>query len=753
MTNIYFLWKGGTPPSPYSKWTGGDGNYVRFTNNVNLWGQTGGSASHTHNSSGATCGNSTTCGYYWSGGSGGTYMKVHTHTLSFSITASNNDPSYYQYEVIYCDLNTWETLERSLPAGTVVISDTALSWPALTRETGLDNRLVKLGTAGLTGGRDNHNHPVSVTLTSTNPSQAGVPYSSYSSVSSASHSHTGSLTTPDKTIKPARIQTRLYSIPTATDRVEAGIIAFVDGVPSANWAPLDWNDSFLESVNQNAAATGVNSHDHLNLSLTSSTYSRGTTGTGGDSTSTACNNHYHNVSFSLDSQSFLPPYVYLYPVKLNTTLYHINTYTAAHVEDMVLKRVYDSSTTNNTRLKAAGYEFIIPDILLKKPLDYGLLHDTMMAKRLTVSVDHNAIIEAWNHRSLLSSLRLMYTTAAISAGVRLIQPHQTSVPVLDSILKAWTTQLDKIQMRIATMDLSNKLDYATDSEIDLKWGAVYNLLRFSEESDEHYRKRIKTYTMIQTGSGTKEVCEAVLDKIVDESGASRVETREPGKVRIYWDSNKAPCVASERMDVIEYTVPTMLAAGIEWEMLLEYIELPVVMNLQGSDYIYYYIDMLLQSKDRYVEYYVRPRLITRFIEELIADAILKGVFSETFLMNLRAQQGFTRSFVADGRLRKSCNVTLTIDLLERANPVRAYRMSQLLNRPNIYLELEADSLLKRLFRRTLYMELIAVFQSYLDVQLDTVLQRYDINKLFPLDALFKKGTPTAATVDLILVSA
>jgi hypothetical protein len=177
------------------------------------------------------------------------------------------------------------------------------------------------------------------------------------------------------------------------------------------------------------------------------------------------------------------------------------------------------------------------------------------------------------------------------------------------------------------------------------------------------------------------------------------------------------------------------------------------MNLQGSDYVYYYIDMLLQSRDRYVDYYVRPRLIIRFIEELIADAILKGIFSEMFLVNLRTQKGFTRSFVADGRLRKSCNVTLTFDLLERANPVRAYRMSQLLNRLNIYLELEADSLLKRLFRRTLYMELIAVFQSYLDVQLDTVLQRYDINKLFPLDALFKKSSPTAATVDLILVSA
>jgi hypothetical protein len=90
--------------------------------------------------------------------------------------------------------------------------------------------------------------------------------------------------------------------------------------------------------------------------------------------------------------------------------------------------------------------------------------------------------------------------------------------------------------------------------------------------------------------------------------------------------------------------------------------------------------------------------------------------------------------------------------MERANPIRAYLMGQLLNKLNIDLELEADSLLKKLFRRTLYMTLIAVFQSYLEVQLDTLLLRYDINKLFPLDAFFKKGFPTVAAMDLILVS-
>ncbi len=680
-------------------------------------------------------------------------MGVHTHTLTFTITAANNNPSYYQYEVIYCDLTTWETTDRTLPAGAVVLSDTSLSWSALTRETAPDSKLIKLGTFGSTGGQDNHNHPVSVSLASTNPSVSGIPYSDYSSVGSANHSHTGSLTTSDKSIKPARIQTRLYSVTQATDRIEAGVIAFVDGTPSSNWTVLSWNDNFIESANQNAVATGVSSHDHINLSLTSSTYTKSTSSTGGMNNSVACNNHTHNVTFSLDSQAHLPPYVYLYPVKLNTTLYHINAYTATHVDDVLLRKAYDTSTITNARFKSAGYEFMTPDVVMKKVMGLDLPIDTALGARLAETFNVDSITLARNHRSWLSSLRLIITTAAISAGIRLVQPYQATYPVLDSILKAWTTQIDKIYMKISTMDLSNKLDFATGNEIDAKWGAVYDLPRFAGESDDHYRKRIKTYTLIQTGSGTKNICEAVLDEIVDEPGASRVETHEPGKIRIHWQSNTAPKVAASRSDVIDYTVPMMLAAGIFWEMFLEYVELLVGLKLQGTDYVDFYIDFLVQSKDKTGEYYVRPRLMNRGTKGITADAILKSRFNKIFIANLRAQGGFYRSFAADGLLLRSCHLSLPFDLLEKANPTHVYRMGQHLQRLNIGQRLLIDSLLKKLIRRTLHMMFIAVFQNHLETAMDVGVLRYDINKLCPLDSLFKKGLPTESAMDLLLVSA
>ncbi len=393
MTNIYFLWKGGTPPSPYSLWMTGNGNYLRFTNSYAQFGTAGGSATHTHTSPTTTSGNSSTCGYYWSSGSGGTYQKVHTHSLTWSIGAANNDPSYYQYEVIYCDLTTWETNERSLPAGAVVLSDTALSWSALTRETAPDGKLIKLGTFGTTGGQENHTHSVSVTLNSTNPSQAGTPYASYSAVSTASHSHTGNLTTPGKSIKPARIQTRLYSVSAATDSAEAGIIAFMDGAPSANWTLVDWNDKFIESTDLNATSIGANTHDHTGLSLTSTSYTRSTTSTGGDSTSCACNTHTHNVNFSLSSADNSPPYVLLYPVKLNTTLYRVNTYDATYVEDLLLRKTCDGSVTATSALKKISEVPASSDALLQKTWEYGLLNDLLAKLVLEEAFGVDALLE------------------------------------------------------------------------------------------------------------------------------------------------------------------------------------------------------------------------------------------------------------------------------------------------------------------------------------------------------------------------
>jgi len=345
MSNIYCFWKGGTPPAPWQLKSDFNGRYPKCGGSYSTHGVTGGATQHTHTYSNVSVSNSTpstTVGE----GSDALYIAVHTHTLSLTVSSSNNDPSYYSYELIYMDLVSWENKERRFPQGAVVLSDTAVSWSLLTRESAADNRLIKLDTACNTGGRDNHEHSCTGTLQTINPSISGFthPYAPYWNPRNASHSHTVSVTTPSKSIKPARVRTRIYSVNTLTDKAVAGIICFVDGPTSANWTPLSWDGYYIEGANENANFVGINNHDHLNLSATSSDYTV-STGYYGDAGTTSCaSTHRHTVSFNLNNSNHEPLYVKLYPVKLNTTLWHINVQNKTYDMRMIVKKSTNANT-------------------------------------------------------------------------------------------------------------------------------------------------------------------------------------------------------------------------------------------------------------------------------------------------------------------------------------------------------------------------------------------------------------------------
>lgn len=756
MTNLMAFWSGGTPPSPWQKVTTWDGKYLRFGNTYSQHGTTGGSATHYHTTTNWSVGNNSTSSQYTEIGSV-SKLKAHTHAAPASptVASANNDPLYYTLELIYMDLAEWESSERRFPQGTIVLSDAVISWSPVARFTSADGKLIKLGTAGSTGGSNTASHTVTGNL---QDNSSGVSLDNFmqqwSAPNNVSHGHAISATSSAKTTLPKHVRTRLYRFTETSDRAEAGIICFVDNTPTAKWTLIDWSDCFLYSSDGNPNTQGVSTHNHTGVSCTSSGYTATASAViyGENSAAVAANPHTHNVTFDLATANHEPPFVNLVPVKLTTTLYHVNSYDYAYVEGFISRKTMEQGLSLSMRAKASGSEFITADAVLKKARNVELLTGMPLAARFTKTdpVDMVLVNPAW--RAWMSSMKLILTTASLSTSLRLIQPRQTTMPVLDSILKAWTSQLDKIQMRISMMDLSNKLDYATGSEMDLKWGAVYDLPRFADESDEHYRKRIKTCTLIKTGSGTKTVCESVLDEIVDENGASRVETWEPGKVRIYWDSNTAPHLAYERKRVIDYTIPLMLAAGIDWEMFLECVELPISTFVKGSDYIQYCLDALIESQDRLAEYYIRPRIMDRHNAELTSDALLKIGLHRAFLVDLIASHSIALGIDMGGLMRKSFDIAASFDLLEKAYPIRTYRMDQMLLRRDIDRALGLDSLLRRSFRRVLFMTLIAVFHNYLGVLTDLRLLRYDINKLYLLDSLFQKRFPAESAMDLLLVS-
>ena len=325
MTNLYLLWKGGTVPSLFSKEASWDGRFLKFTNDVENHGVTGGNDSHEHvpsygiGEASSVSVDSYTAGLY--------VIKGHTHGAPASPTGleGDNDPPYYDLELIKIDLETFES-SGCLPVGAVIPALGVLSESQLSRLSAADGKLIRLGTAGTNGGTSDHGHTVAGDVASSSSSSDCVRTSGLSHSSQPTceaHSHSTEITTDSKSNLPKRIQTRLYEVVSLVGEIPAGIIGFVDGVPSEKWESVGWDDAFLEPTDQDAASAGQNTHNHNG------------NGTSGDYTATPRNQYYgysgsdssrveithnHSVELTLLDADHQPRYVTLYPVRLVSSI-------------------------------------------------------------------------------------------------------------------------------------------------------------------------------------------------------------------------------------------------------------------------------------------------------------------------------------------------------------------------------------------------------------------------------------------------
>jgi len=323
MTNLYVLGNAGSAPSGWTKITTYDGYYLRFGNSYAGHGTTGGSATHTHGSSGVTIGNCSGSSFYFNL-TGTNMMKVHSGTLNItSGTSGSNTPPYYELELYRINLTTWETSHKYFPVGSILLSDSVLSGSEMSRFSSPDGRLLKFGSPGLTGGTAGHTHAVAGNVSCTSLNLSVGSYDDGDVSNPTDHTHAWSTTSNSQDVTPLRLQTRFYRVNQLVNRALTGAICFVDDTPSANWDLMSgWNGYFAESLD-GYTTTGSNAHEHNGLSTTSANYTASVLRYRSGTTSRTFANrpHNHTVAFNLASADHTPQYVTLIPVKLNTTLY------------------------------------------------------------------------------------------------------------------------------------------------------------------------------------------------------------------------------------------------------------------------------------------------------------------------------------------------------------------------------------------------------------------------------------------------
>ena len=710
--NVYCFWKGGTVPSPWSRKTYWDGRYVKLSTGSGDHGTTGGNGSHTHTgTTNWSIGNCSSGGdVVTSGGTG--MMDLHTHSSPSSVTVSsaNNTPTYYTLELIYTDYDTWENTDRTLPAGAVILSQAAISgWTGVSRFSSADGKLIKLGTAGSTGGSLEHTHDVSGTLPSGGAS-LGVLCSSLGTVAKyLSHTHTFSITTAGKSIWPKHVKTRLYEVTTTTDRIVEGAILFFDSTPSGNWeaATSTFQDCFLCPNDESPTQYGTNTHTHTSLTGTSSSYNSGNINPfrSAPEVQGAVQPHTHSFSFELTSANHEPEYVYLAAYRLKTTLLHINVQDKTYSVDIITKRVQDATVGMTARMRAVSTAIYTPDIVIRKVQELGydagfLLKDV---NETTFDIDARLLGRFWSQYTM--GLSLIYNAAGYSIGMRLVKPYGPNDTVINTLYHSWIDQLNKISMKMDNMVLANRVEYATGLELDNRWGKILDLPRLLDETDTNYRKRLQAATKILTGCGTKANCEEVLSFLVDIPDSASIVQDAPGKIRIYWTTDEACRKAKELESLINRVLPKMVAGGVQYTVYHPFIDYQMGMSLIGPIYAHYDMGMLLQKQNLDHSWTMRTTVVL--------------------------QQSLTHDM--DLILKKPTGKTYGADMRMMASPNEIYEMGFLLKKA-MSMDHEIDMLLRKL-------------QS-LNYNIDLILQKRNISKTYAMDLLSKKARRLFYSVNL-----
>ena len=730
----------GDLPSGWTRVTTYDGRYARFTTSTGQHGVTAGASSHIHTTNATTSGASTTISADGTAMGTLTYCLSHTHPIPSTTTgSSSNDPVYYTLSLWRIDLTTWETSWRYFPENCILLSAASISASGMSRFSAADGRLIKLGNPGATGGRNDHtDHAWTVTLSAVTPNTA-VHYGGYSynnrSAYFTSHSHSAAVSSaPTNTSLPRRIGTRLYLVTTTMDRAVPNVVVFFDGTPTSNWTPTVWEAACILGADTDPTATGVDTHGHSSVSGTSSGY----TGTGrGDSSRYTCvaMTHAHNYAVSLQDASHVPEYVSLCPYYLNTTLYHVNTYTTTYAMDEILRITKTSSVQFNVRSQQEGTAIMTPDVLIKGTIETAWDMDVIPSlKDLEDTWDMDAIsmIRPW--KAYLMAIRILYSHASYDSSVRVIRQVAVNPPVIDTIMKTLAAELNYIRQQVTAMEWANKLPSATGQELDDKWGRIFELPRWLNEDDGAYRKRLQTFTMIHTSCGTKANAEAVLDTIVEDEGATTVDTVWPASVRVNWSTDGALRMAKEYQSLIEYTLGHLIASGISWSIYLPFTDYSMNSTFRGPDFLEYEMDLTAKMANLEFNYWLRPRFIVKHdlgwdmdilasvvdkeiswservrIYKLLETAVGMDVLAMTTLsspwdMDLISLRSFSRSISADARVA-SYDLELAWDL---------------------------DALLKRSKIRTLQMMMTQVLQQIVQADVDMWVKKFRIDKFYDLD--------------------
>lgn len=308
--HMLLLWDGGGLPSGWScvSCNPGDDFYQRFIRGNATYGDTGGNPTHSHTAT-ATLNDSTMNGR---GATGTGLIRAHSHDLTPIIGDASNLPSYRNLKVIRADLSG---TPGTLPAGAIAFfsSSPPSGWTQYTAQDGLYIRGE--GTAGGTGGSNNHSHSISGTTTPPTSGALRSPNTAGAQQQNATDGHTHAISgnSTSASNEPPFINVILAKLDSDAN-VPSGMAAMWDGTPTSTWTVHSDSggpvfERFVKPVATFGGNGGSTSHSHTNTNInTSSPDSTDSTRTGGTNTSDGSHTHTATIN-GFSDVNHIPPYI------------------------------------------------------------------------------------------------------------------------------------------------------------------------------------------------------------------------------------------------------------------------------------------------------------------------------------------------------------------------------------------------------------------------------------------------------------
>jgi len=331
---IYMYYGNESAPNGQEKWTGnflllkdsvctnewkmesdtGQDFYQRFPKGASMYGETGGSASHSHPQTILT--SSSQISTSGSAKSGDDTKIANSHTHQIIVTSQETEVLPPYLDMIICS-------NKNLVINQGLISLFDFSIPSgFTRFSQLDNKFLRgNSTYGESSGVTTHSHNVLATITDGASSETTAQGGSEIYTASNTHTHTINQFITQTSENIPKYLSVLYGQANNDTMAPMGVITMATALPPLGWTRFSQLDEYYPYGSSSYGTTGgSSSHTHSISATTGSNTATVGLSTGTPSISLPIKStHTHNITGELQPYSNDPPYIKVLFIKKNSS--------------------------------------------------------------------------------------------------------------------------------------------------------------------------------------------------------------------------------------------------------------------------------------------------------------------------------------------------------------------------------------------------------------------------------------------------